>query len=82
MDSLPPEKRAELDALMEENDAIDAMESMEHLTEAEINYNLNVLIRNRKQKGNLGRLHSLVEKNGFTEKQQDKLAKTLEKEEA
>lgn len=79
MDSLPPEKRAELDALMEENDAIDAMESMEHLTEAEINYNLNVLIRNRKQKGNLGRLHSLVEKNGFTKKQQDKLAKTLEK---
>ena len=77
METLPPEKRAELGALMEENDAIDAMESMEHLTEAEINYNLNVLIRNRKQDGNLGRLHSLVEKNGFTEKQQDKLSKTL-----
>ena len=55
------------------------LKSMEHLTEAEINYNLNVLIRNRKQKGNLGRLHSLVEKSGFDVKQQDKLAKALEK---
>ena len=50
--SLSPEKKQELEDLMEQNDAVEAMENVELLSEAEINANLNVLIRNRKKNGN------------------------------
>ncbi len=77
--NLDDDKKQELNDLIEESDAIDAMEGMQHLSETEINAHLNVLIRNRERKGNFRKLDRLLESRGISRENQDKLSSALKK---
>lgn len=77
--NLTDEQQKQLDDLMEQNDAVDALQNIEILSEAEINANLNVLIRNKKRKGNFAKLHRVLEREGMTQKLEKKLVKTAKK---
>lgn len=77
--NLTNEQQAQVKGLMEQNDAVDALQNVEILSEAEINANLNVLIHNRKQKGNFAKLDRVLESKGITHKLEDKLAKATKK---
>ena len=76
-----PEKYNELVELMDQSDAVDAMQNLEYMAEAEINANLNVLVRNRTRKGNFSKLDKVLEEKGVTRKMQDKLQKTIQQRE-
>lgn len=78
---LSPERRQELEDLMEQNDAVEAMENVELLTEAEINANLSVLIKNRKKKGNYAKLGRILESRGITEKKLTELSRAVQRRE-
>ncbi len=72
-------QQQQVDGLMEQNDAVDALQNVEILSEAEINANLKVLINNRKQKGNFAKLDRVLENQGVTHELQDKLAKAAKR---
>lgn len=77
--NLTDKQQAQVKGLMEQNDAVDALQNVKILSEAEINAHLNVLIHNRKQKGNFAKLDRTLEDKGFTHELQDKLAETTRK---
>lgn len=77
--NLTAEQQQQVNGLMEQNDAVDALQNVEILSEAEINANLKVLINNRKQNGNFAKLDRTLEDKGFTHELQDKLAETTRK---
>lgn len=74
-----PKKYDELMELMNYSDAVDGLQNLEQLSEAEINAHLDVIIRNRNKRGNFKKLNSILEKQGINEKVQDKLKETLDK---
>lgn len=77
--NLTDEQKKNVDDLMEQNDAVDALQNVETLTEAEINANLHVLITNRKRKGNFAKLDGVLKEKGISQEMQNELFQTVKR---